>query len=110
LKRDMRLLRLIVLERDTGGYTAEAVGYHVFMLGEARLARVIETTQLSQSPQAVLVALTQEGHDFADRASSDDAWDYATDLIARVGGRAPFEVWQEALKSWAIRQYQGGRY
>ena len=98
----MDLLRAVVLDSVTAGkYTPEEVGYHIYLLGEARLALVVDSTEARHSmPQAILLTLTKEGHDFADLAASGEAWAWAKERIAKVGGSAAFDTWVWLLKRW----------
>jgi hypothetical protein len=101
MRRNMDLLRDILLERPLDDYTEEEVGYHVHLLGEARLAKVVDESQYSyKSPTAILVALTPEGQDCADLVANDEAWAWAKERIAKVGGSAAFDTWAWLLKRW----------
>jgi Hypothetical protein (DUF2513) len=84
MQRDMNLIRQIMFTMETqpGGfpprhvipdrYSPDQISYHIWLLGQAGLMKVVETTtQGSNAPQAVPVSLTWEGHDFIDAARND---------------------------------------
>ena len=101
MRRNMDLIRAIALGRDTSEWTREEVGHHIYLMGQGGLAHVVDVTGYGASglPQAALVCLTREGHDFADLAN-DEAWAWAKERVARAGGTAPFQVWVELLERW----------
>jgi hypothetical protein len=85
MKRDMDLIRLLLLEAegeeiDLTGYTEEQVGRHIQLLDEAGfvVATVIETRTLgSVSPEIVSASvhrLTWEGHDFLATIKNETVW------------------------------------
>jgi hypothetical protein len=97
----MDLIRDIMLERSLDDYTEEEVGYHIYLLGEALLAMVVDVTQVQyRSPAAILIGLTPEGQDCADLMANDEAWAWAKERIAKVGGSAAFDTWVWLLKRW----------
>ena len=107
MRRNMDLIRAIALGRDTGEYTQEEIEYHVYLMGQAQLALVINSTTAYQgSPVGILVTLTHEGHDFADLAS-DEAWAWAKNLVAKVGGSTTFDMWVWLLKKWQDYRMEG---
>ena len=97
MKRDMDLVRKILLEIEkhpyTGGwidvhleeYTSEEVVYHLKLLAEAAL---IEAHDVSSHSGMDLrpVRLTWEGHEFLDAARDDTRWNKAKETITKVGG------------------------
>ena len=110
MRRNMDLIRAIALGRDTGEWTLEEVGHHTHLMAEGRLAQVVDATSYGFRglPQAALVCLTREGHDFADLAN-DEAWAWAKERVARVGGTAPFKIWVELLERWRDNRLEGAK-
>ncbi len=94
MRRDMDLIRALVLERDTSGWTEEQVREHNRLAHEKGLRDEI-------------VRVTNEGHDFAALCASDEAWAYAKSRIARVGGSAPFDIWRQLLIHWRDKRLYG---
>ena len=102
MKRDMDLIRAILLktETDTHGfapqtqmeipnYTQEEINYHIFLLGQAGLATVIDLTDFSdqtKSPEARIINLTWQGYEFLDLARENHTWNTAKDTINKIGG------------------------
>jgi hypothetical protein len=75
MQRDMDLIRQLLfrMEHHSGGfapqdyavegYTADQVGYHIWLLGQAGLMKVVDvTSQASSGPVAIPTNLTWEGH------------------------------------------------
>ena len=109
MKRDMDLIRAMLLkvEADPHGFapvrieipnhSQEEVQYHAFLLGEAGLAQVTDVTANgSDSPAALIVRLTWQGHEFLDAAREDDSWKTAKDTIGKIGG-ATLQIWIAVL-------------
>ena len=117
MKRDMDLIRNILLttESDIHGlappksmeidnYTQEEIGYHIHLLGEAGLAKVVDMTSYqSESPFAQIRSLTWAGHDFLDSARENTRWNQAKDKISKMGG-ASIEIWIALLIQLAKTQ------
>ena len=117
MKRNMDLIRqiLITAERDEHGfiseqleidnYTQEEIGYHIYLLGEAGLARVIDLTyDQSESPSARLLNLTWEGHEFLDSARENRIWNLTKDAIKQLGG-ASIQIWTALLIAQAKKEF-----
>lgn len=116
MKRDMDLIRKLLLAVEANehaaapqkieidGYTAEAIGYHAFLLGEAGLADVVSSTHHQrESPEARILHLTWAGHDFLDTARENQAWEQARDMIEKTGG-ASIQMWEQLLADIKKRQ------
>ena len=110
MRRNMDLIRAIALEHDTSEWTPEEIGHHIYLMGQGGLAHVVDVTGYGFRglPQAALVCLTREGHDFADLAN-DEAWAWAKERVARAGGTAPFQVWVELLERWRDNRLEGAK-
>ena len=118
MQRDMDLIRQIMfeVEKCSGGfalsnlaiegYTSEQITYHVWLLGQAGLMKVTETTAWGSSgPGATPVSLTWEGHDFIDTARGDTTWSHAREKVRNVGGSS-FAVLKQLLE-WQVKSQLG---
>ena len=98
MKRDMELIRAILLEvekseygyfRDKlkiNGYTEEEIGYHSYLIIEAGLADGPNCTVMgSKSPEAEVTSLTWEGHDFLDAVKNENVWNKSKEKLKKVG-------------------------
>jgi hypothetical protein len=98
MKRDMELIRKILLTVEAhehgsiqdsikvDGYTEEEVAYHCYLIGDAGLASVIDTTCLSSDgPEADISCLTWEGHEFLDAARDPTTWEAAKTTLQNAG-------------------------
>ncbi|MEO0476546.1 MAG: DUF2513 domain-containing protein [Planctomycetota bacterium] len=100
MKRDPQLIRQILLTCESHehgfapsklaieGYTEEEIGYHVYLLGDARYMNVIDMTSFrsNQSPKAMPRSLTHAGHDFLDAIRDEEVWKSTKTIIAKTGG------------------------
>ncbi|MBI2752962.1 MAG: DUF2513 domain-containing protein [Betaproteobacteria bacterium] len=109
MQRDMELVReiLLALERHPHGfapdnlgikdYSEEQVAYHAYIMGQAGLIEVADSTNLGSSgPEALLKNMTWEGHEFLDAAREPQRWAEAKTLLHKAGG-ASFKVWTVVL-------------
>lgn len=114
MKRDLDLIRKLLLAMESRehafvqdeltieGYTEEQVGFHIYLLGEAGLAKVAGNTHLqSQSPSALPVNLTWEGYEFLEAAKDETLWGKAKSVVIKPAGGVAFGVLVEWLKAEA---------
>lgn len=103
MKRDMELIREILLAIEANGSTqgtidlqipgrdSETVSYHVKLLAQAGL---VDATDLSTmhgfewAPRS----LTRTGHEFLDAARNDTVWQKAMAKLKGQAASVPFEV------------------
>jgi len=99
MKRDMDLIRLILLELEKvanglgstkiklDGFSAEEIGYHSQLLVEAGFVIGINLTHnRSEHPEYMLNKLTWEGHDFLDACRDNTRWGKAKEIASKAGG------------------------
>lgn len=109
MQRDMDLVRQILLaleEHPKGfapenlkinGYGEDQIGYHAYIMGQAGLIEVADSTNLGSSgPEALIKNLTWEGHEFIDSAREPQRWAQAKEVLHKAGG-ASFKVWTAVL-------------
>lgn len=114
MKRDLDLIRKILLAMEArehafvhdklvvDGHAEEQVGFHIYLLGEAGLAKVAENTHLeSQSPSAIPLHLTWEGYEFLEAAKDETLWGKAKSVVIKPAGGVAFGVLVEWLKAEA---------
>lgn len=114
MKRDLDLIRKLLLlmesyehgyaptEISIDGYTDEQIGFHVHLLGEAGLAVVADTTNLSSlSPSAMPRHLTWAGYEFLEAAKDETVWGKAKEKVIKPAGGVAFTVLLEWLKAEA---------
>jgi len=108
MKRDMDLIRTILLELETVPYdenwktvqiegrTEEEVNYHVLLLDEAGLieAKVIPVGNIKR---CYPIRLTYRGHEFLDAARSETVWSKAKEFLVRSAGTVTLEGLKVAL-------------
>ena len=117
MKRDMDLIRKILLATELNphgfapqklmeidDYTQEEIGYHIHLLGEADLAKVVDMTfDQSVSPNAQMLNLTWNGHEFLDSSRNNHIWNQAKDSIAKIGG-ASIQIWIMVLAGYIKKE------
>ena len=105
MKRDMDLIRKILIKLEEyeygsapetisiDGCTEEQMWHHFYLMGEAGLLEVNEVRPRGiQSPAAIPISLTWEGHDFLDAIRSDKIWDNTKRKITEAGVSMTFEI------------------
>lgn len=114
MKRDLDLIRKILLwmeekehafiggEVQLDGYSEEQIGFHVYLIGEAGLAKVVDGTNLgSPSPEATPLHLTWEGYEFIAAAKDDSLWNKAKTVVIKPAGGVALGVLLDWLKAEA---------
>lgn len=117
MKRDMSLVRDILLwmeKQEHGyadgqpqieGYSEEEIGYHLYLMGQAGLVSVGDTTTLgSKSPRAYIESMTWFGHEFLDASNDEKIWKKAKENLLKPAATVSFEVLLEWLKSEALKK------
>ena len=114
MKRDMDLVRRILLEMETNvlaggegdleleGYDAETIAYHVIIMEEAGLLVAIDISTLD-SIAAVPVRLTWAGHEFLESVRDDTMWRNVKTQTEKAGGLV-FEVMKTVAGALMLRQ------
>ncbi|MBX3629336.1 MAG: DUF2513 domain-containing protein [Nitrosomonas sp.] len=83
-------------------YTDEQIGYHIWLMEQAKLINAIEQGAISsKSPQSIIVSVTWDGHDFADAAKNDVLWKKALNIVLNEGQSFTFDLLKSWLKSHA---------
>ena len=113
MKRDMDLVRLILLEIEKSNedprseirlqipdYDSAAVSYHVMILHEADLIEADDLSTMGSSSVWLPKRLTWFGHEFLDAARNDSIWKQAMKKANNVG----FELLKELLLSMTRQQ------
>jgi hypothetical protein len=106
MKRDMNLIRLLLLEAegedpkpDLSAYSEGQQVYHSALLIEADLVHGQVITDGSGQPAgAVTLRLTWAGHEFLDAARNDAIWHKAGERIKKSGVDVTISLLQELLK------------
>ena len=110
MKRDMELIRKIVLEIEDApsgyapqnfefeGYTSEQISYHGYLIHNAGLAEGERIDGMgSDSPEALITNLTWAGHEFADAARDESRWKIAMGAVQEKGGSVTLSVLTQLL-------------
>jgi hypothetical protein len=114
MKRDMELIRLLLLEvegqdpkPDLTGYSEEARVYHSALLIEAGLVHGQVLPDGNGYPAgAVSTHLTWHGHEFLDAARNDVLWKKSIKKIKEMGVTVSLAILQEILSA-GIKQHYG---
>jgi hypothetical protein len=105
MKRDMNLIRLLLLETegedpkpDLAPYTEDQRVYHSALLIEAELVHgQIVKGPRGQPAATIILRLTWTGHEFLDAARNDTIWHKAGESIKKSGVDVTFSVLKEIL-------------
>ena len=115
MKRDRDLVRAILKwmeaqpeghnvdwKIEIEGHTAEQIGFHVHLMGQAGLIVADDSTATEHlSPQATPVSITSDGYEFLDAASDSAVWSKARHHVIGPAGGVAFTVLLEWLKAEA---------
>jgi hypothetical protein len=109
MKRDMNLIRLLLLETegedpkpDLSAYTDAQCNYHSVLLIEAGLVDgKIIPNGTSIPPTTGILRLSWAGHEFLDAARNDTIWHKAGERIKKSGVDVTLSLLQEILKQLA---------
>jgi len=109
MKRDMGLIRLILLEQESGEctgkiskYSSEVVGYHSALAIEAGLLRgTVIQADGDNYPTGVPYRLTWACHDFLDAARDESCWRKVTEDVAKKVGSVAFDLLRQLLLEYA---------
>lgn len=117
MKRDMDLVRQILLyaiQHKSGyvnenpeieGFTEDQIGHHIYLMNEAGLVEADDTSSSdSESPTAILISVTWEGHEFIDAAQNNTVWAQAKEKAKSMGGSLTFDLMKDLLIATARNQ------
>lgn len=112
MKRDMNLVREILVwaENQEHGsmnknpeipeYTEEEIAYHIYLMNKAGLVKAVETTSFGdKSPNAILLEVTWDGHEFLNAAKDDTIWEKAKTTLFKTSTSLTFDLLLEWLKA-----------
>ena len=117
MKRDMNLVREILVWAENQkdgrvtnnpvikGYSDEEIAYHVYIMDEAGLVKAHDMTSGGdKSPNAVLLQLTWNGHEFLSAAKDDTIWTKAKNTVLKTTTSITFDLLLEWLKAEGRKQ------
>ena len=117
MKRDMNLVREILLDatnQENGyvnaspsidGYTSDQVAHHIYLMWKADLVEAADVSDYdSPSPQAMLLSVTWNGHEFIEAARSDSVWNKALGKASAAGGSLTIGILKDLLVLTARQQ------
>lgn len=88
---------------EVKGYSAEEIGYHVYLMDEAGLLDAMDSTcDQSLSPEAIPNNLTWKGHEFLENSRDAGIWEQSKTIVAKAGG-ASLSIWSEVLKQTVLQ-------
>jgi hypothetical protein len=108
VKRDMELVRKVLLAAQDGnqnraieGYTEDQILYHKDLVIRHRLAEgtvMPDSTKATEVPAAVYIRkLTWEGHDFIDAIADESNWNKVKDFLKDAGKQVTIETVKVAV-------------
>lgn len=111
MKRDMELIRLLLLEAegeekpDLSGYTEAQRVYHAALLIDAELVEGAIAGGSNGFPVAAhIIRLNWMGHEFLDAARNPSVWKKAMEKVQSGGASLPLPVLQDLLISFVKKQ------
>ena len=112
MKRDMEIIRLLLLQQETDEdppeldeYDTLLVVYNIVLMKDAGLveASIVEDEN-GEPVSAAVMRLTWDGHDFLDATKNPDIWSRAKEKIIKPGVSWSFSLLKEYLKQEAKNQ------
>ena len=105
MKRDLNLVREILLQLEDQGHVGEIVGrtsqevaYHVSLLEDAGLVtQDLYTNMYLDNSLLEGIRITWSGHEFLDASRSDPIWEKAKQIVMQKTGVLSFELVKTAL-------------
>jgi hypothetical protein len=104
MRRDIDLIRLILMEIETGTapeglnrHTEKEIVFHSALAIEAGLLQGQVLRNETRGDSAIIERLTWAGHDFLDSARDETNWNKAKAMIAQAGGAWTFEIVKSLL-------------
>jgi hypothetical protein len=106
MKRDVDLIRAILIEVEKQpvnqrwraepllGYSREEVIYHVILASDQNL---VDARVAPSSTDAMVLRLTNNGHEFLDAARIDTVWAKAKDMVIKATGTLTLQAITMAL-------------
>ena len=112
MKRDMNIIRLLLLQQESGEsppelekYDTQLVVYNSALMIEAGLIKGVIIEDVNGHPTASsIIRMTWEGHDFLDSTRDPSVWEKAKSSVLKPGVSWSFSILTEVLKAEAKRQ------
>ena len=116
MKRDMELIRLLLLQQEIGEappelatYSVEEKLYNLQLMDDASLIVVIFTkNNQGEVVNAIIHRLTWAGHDFLDATKDSKIWKKAMEHIVKPTVSWTFQTLLEFLKREIDQKFLGG--
>ena len=115
MRRDMSLIRLILLEMENrseegegepiliDGYSDQIIAYHIMLLAEADLIHAVDMSSKGGRHWAP-ITLTWQGHEFLNASRNESTWKKALSTVTSKTGGVAFEILMAYLVSLAKQQ------
>jgi len=121
MKRDMDLVRQILIfiedhehgfappQIEIDGYTDEVISFHLLLMGEADLLKVIDVSaQQDLSPRCIVERMTCAGYEFLANTRNETIWNKVKGIVVSKGGSVSFEVLKFLVVETAKTYFVGG--
>jgi len=116
MKRDMDLMRAIILDIEARGTPEEPIdpvvdgfneleiSYHVMLMEDAGLIRALDRSAIGIFRWSA-GGLTWLGHELVEQLRDDELWETAKrDVLAATGGGLPLDVLRDRLRELVTRR------
>lgn len=115
MKRDMELIRLMLLELETDEPSAEVEKqpmelrlYNLALMKDAGFIEAEIISDINLTMQAAkIVRMTWAGHDFLDSTRNPKVWGHVRDSVIKSGVSWSFDILKEVLKREAVKHIPG---
>jgi Hypothetical protein (DUF2513) len=115
MQRDMDLIREILIQMahhphgyapkiEISGHTGEEIGFHVWLLADAKLIKAIDVRSDGDSgPNSLPIHITWQGYEFLEAARSQSTWETGKKAVLSKAGGLSFELMKAYLMYEAKR-------
>lgn len=117
MKRDMELVRLILLQVEEAGhgsvkssdfeadgYDETTAAYHIELMGEAGLIQVNVLKFFGDAKEGTVERLTWAGHEFVDATRNEAVWRKTLQTVKQHGGLLSFDLIKQLALKFGAQQ------
>lgn len=113
MKRDMELVRLLLLEMEKvpigedldltkiEGYESDDIHYHIMLLHQAGLIQALDGSGGGGHFDWIPEYITWEGHEFLETIRDDKKWERLMTTVGKETGGVAFELIKSTAIAWA---------
>ena len=87
------------------GFTRTLIGYHVYLLHDARLLESMDARDRDNPWDLYPMYLTMAGHDFLEATRNENVWNKTLAVVTSKGGSVTFEILKEIALTYLRSEF-----